>query len=116
MSEPYKNLELTREEVDAMPGPLVLDFGTNWCGYCQAAQPAIDEAFESHADIRHIKVEDGKGRLLGRSFKVKLWPTLIFMAGGQEIDRVVRPIDARQVAEALVKITPSDEGRTLRVE
>lgn len=104
MSEPYVNLELTREEVDAAPGPLVLDFGTNWCGYCQAAQRDVDDAFQTYGGVRHIKVEDGKGRRLGRSFTVKLWPTLIFMRDGKEVDRVVRPIDARQVAEALAKI------------
>jgi hypothetical protein len=66
-------------------------------------------AFKSYAAIRHIKVEDGKGRRLGRSFSVKLWPTLIFINAGQEVERVVRPIDARQVAEGLAKIAPSEK-------
>ena len=32
---------LTRAEVDATRGPLVLEFGANWCGWCQGAQPRI---------------------------------------------------------------------------
>jgi thioredoxin 1 len=30
-----------RAEVDATAGLLLLEFGANWCGHCQAAQPAI---------------------------------------------------------------------------
>ena len=40
---------------------------------------AIAGAFASHPEVRHLKVEDGPGRPLGRSFRVKLWPTLVFL-------------------------------------
>ena len=70
-------LEPTREEVNALTGAIVLEFGARWCGYCKAAQPAITSELTNFPNIRHIKIEDGKGRRLGRSFQVKLWPTLI---------------------------------------
>jgi thioredoxin 1 len=47
--------------------------------------------------VRHIKVEDGKGRPLGRSFRVKLWPTLVYLEGGTEKGRVVRPDSAEEI-------------------
>lgn len=93
MSEP------TRAEIDAGRGPLVLEFGTSWCGHCRAAQPGIEAARARHPDIPHRKVEDGPGRPLGRSFRVKLWPTLVFLRDGQVIERLVRP-DAAAVARA----------------
>jgi len=83
--------EPTREEIDKFHDPLVIEFGANWCGYCQAAQADIAAALSKHPAVRHIKVEDGKGRPLGRSFKVKLWPTLIYLEKGVEVGRVVRP-------------------------
>ena len=64
-----------REDVDALPGATVVEFGTNWCGHCTAAQPLISDAFASHRNVRHLKVEDGPGRRLGRSYRIKLWPT-----------------------------------------
>jgi len=94
----------TRDEVNALAGPLVIEFGTNWCGYCRAAQPLIDDAFAGFASIRHLQVEDGKGRALGRSFRVKLWPTLIFMRDGVEIARVVRPTEAGSIVTALAQL------------
>ena len=89
--------EPTRQEIDASPGPLVLEFGATWCGYCQAAQADIATALKSRPAVRHIKVEDGKGLPLGRSFRVKLWPTLIFMENGVEKGRVVRPVDSTAI-------------------
>ena len=88
---------MDREEVDALPGLAVLEFGASWCPHCQAVQPSLKAALAKRPDIRHIKVEDGKGRPLGRSFRVKLWPTLVLMESGVEKSRVVRPQNAAEI-------------------
>ena len=54
--------------------------------------------------MRHIKVEDGSGRPLGRSFRIKLWPTLVFLRDGKEVARLVRPTDADEIEKALRQI------------
>jgi len=96
--------EPSRIEIDALHGPLVLEFGTSWCGYCRAAQPLIAAALAAHPEVRHIKVEDGRMRRLGRSFGVKLWPTLIFLRDGTEVARLVRPAVGDTLVEALGRI------------
>jgi thioredoxin 1 len=103
MTMPYETIQPERSAIDAMPGAVALDFGTNWCGYCRAAEPLIESALAGHPGLRHIKVEDGPGRKLGRSFKVKLWPTVVVLKDGQEVARVVRPADAAELDEALDK-------------
>lgn len=104
MSLGYSDEEPPRDAIEALEGPAVVEFGTNWCGYCRAAQPAISAAFARHSQVRHLKIEDGKGRPLGRSFGVKLWPTLVFLRDGKEVARVVRPADASEITTALAKI------------
>jgi thioredoxin 1 len=99
----YEEPGPTREEIDATRGAVVLEFGANWCGYCQAARPLIESALADHPGIKHIKVADGPGRPLGRSFRVKLWPTLILLNDGVEIARIVRPTatdDVRLILES----------------
>lgn len=98
--------ELSRADVDAMHGPAVLEFGTSWCGVCRATQPIIADAFSDRPGVRHLKIEDGPGRPLGRSFRVKLWPTLIFLRDGREVERLVRPRDTRSIARALALLDP----------
>ncbi len=44
-------------------------------------------------------MEHGSGRALSESFNIKLWPTLIFFADGQEVAQLVRPTDADDVAQ-----------------
>lgn len=104
MQQPYSTSAPDRAEVDALAGATVLEFGTDWCGWCRGAQPLIHSALRQHPGIRHLKIEDGKGRPLGRSFSVKLWPTLIFLKDGREVARVVRPHDAQPIADALGQI------------
>ena len=105
MTSEYANPGPARAEVDALSGPTVVEFGTPWCGFCRAAQPAITAALSAHPAVQHIKVEDGSGRPLGRSFRVKLWPTLVFMKDGQEVARLVRPADTQSISEALAQIS-----------
>ena len=93
--------DITLEQLAGLPGLTLLEFGTNWCGYCQAAQPLIADALQSHKDIRHIRIEDGKGKRLGRQFRVKLWPSLILLRNGVEMARIVRPEDSASIARML---------------
>ena len=101
MAQPYQTDQPERSAVDALPGITALDFGTDWCGFCKGAAPHIQGAIDAVAGVRHLKVEDGPGRKLGRSFKVKLWPTVVVLKEGVEVARVVRPADQDEVAAAL---------------
>jgi thioredoxin 1 len=104
MSTDYATVEPKREEVDALPGATVLEFGSPWCGWCRRAQPLIEEALAAHPQVRHIKVADASGRRLGRSFVVKLWPTLVFLTDGKEVARSVRPAGTEEIRQGLAKI------------
>ena len=104
MNETYAAGEPDRAEIDALTGPAMIEFGSPWCGHCRAAQPLIAVALETHPGVRHFRIADGPGLPLGRSFKVKLWPTLIFLDGGKEKARLVRPVDSGAIAETLAAI------------
>lgn len=108
MNQAYATPEPRRADVDRLAGPTVLEFGSPWCGYCRAAQPLLASAFADHPGVRHIKIADASGRPLGRTFDVKLWPTLVFLRDGLETTRLVRPTESSAIADALAKIDVSE--------
>ena len=117
MTTQYEQVEPARSAIDAFEGPAVLEFGAPWCGHCQAAQPLLAAAFADHPDVRHMKIEDGRGQPLGRSYRVKLWPTLIFLDNGKEVARLVRPSDESSIRQALEQIATEDlESTAIRAE
>ena len=97
--------ELDRAEIDVLKGPVLLQFGASWCSHCKTAAPLVALAREKYPGVCFIWVEDGKGKPLGRSFGVKLWPTLIFLRDGQECERIVRPSEAALLEQAMAKIS-----------
>ena len=103
----YLETEPARAEVDALHGPALLEFGSPTCGHCRRARPLIAQALAAHPGVRHLKVADASGRRLGRSFEVKLWPTLVLLADGKEVARLVRPQAAGDIEHALRRIDPA---------
>lgn len=105
MSEP------TRDEVDRMAGPVLLEFGASWCPHCRAIQSTLGALLAGNPGVTHIAVEDGPGKPLGRSFRVKLWPTLVFMSDGRVVSRLVRP-SAEEIAEGFAELGASGGAST----
>jgi thioredoxin 1 len=96
--------EPTRAEVDAIAGPVLLEFGASWCPHCQAIQSEMASLLARHAEVRHIQIEDGKGKPLGRSFRVKLWPNLVFLRDGRVLRQLARP-SLGEIRDAMAELT-----------
>lgn len=92
---------LNIEDVIALKGATMLEFGAIECSYCQAAQSTINAALVNYPNVLHIKIEDGKGRRLGRLFHVKRWPTLVLLKDGIEVTRLVRETGDKELISAL---------------
>jgi thioredoxin 1 len=98
----------TRAYIDELAGLVLIEFGASYCAHCQQSRPWIDALVQANPELTYFRMEDGKGRRLGRSFGVKLWPTLIFLRDGKEIRREVRPQNQKSIQLALEKLTAED--------
>jgi thioredoxin 1 len=99
----YHEESISRDDLAATEGPILLEFGANWCGICGGFSPKLEALMQEFPQVKHIRIEDGRGKPLGRSFRVKLWPTLVFLRDGEVIGQVSRPTveEARQGLESI---------------
>jgi thioredoxin 1 len=58
------------------------------------------------AEVRHIQVEDGHGKPLGRCFGVKLWPNFVFLRDGHVVLQSARP-SIKEIGEGLKALAGS---------
>lgn len=103
----YSEEAPTVEQVGELGGDTILEFGAPWCEHCREASSAIKAAINEHSGMSHIKIYDGKGKKLGRAFKVKLWPTLILLNNGEEVARIVRPVEIDEVRQLISNLEQS---------
>jgi thioredoxin 1 len=98
--------------VHALRGPVLLEFGAAWCGICQSFAPRLAELLHDFPSVQHIKVADARGKRLGRAFRVKLWPTLVFLRDGQVVEQLARPTgeQARRGLEAITHPASDPDG------
>lgn len=104
----YGDREPTREEIDRSTGPVLLEFGASWCPHCQAIQPQLAALLAAAPEVRHLKVADGRGRPLGRSFRVKLWPNLVFLRDGTVVAQLARP-EPEEIQQGLAAVLQGDD-------
>ena len=98
MSDAYEDPGPTRDEVDGWTGPAVLEFGHRLVRLL--SRGAAGDRGRAGGLPRRCgtrRSPTARGKPLGRSFQVKLWPTLIFLKDGKEVARAVRPEHADDV-------------------
>ena len=84
---------ITNENFESLKNgkqPLVIDFWATWCGPCRMVAPVIAElAKEYDGQITVGKCDVEENEELAAQFGIRNIPTILFIKGGQIVDKIV---------------------------
>ena len=85
--------------------PLVIDFWAEWCGPCRMVAPLIEELAAEYAGRVTIgKCDVDENNYLAVRFAVRNIPTILFIKGGQIVDKQIGACPKSALVEKLNKI------------
>lgn len=93
------------KEIMASDKPVVIDFWAEWCGPCRMVGPIVEELATEYADRAIVgKCDVDSNDEIAAQFSIRNIPTIIFVKGGQVVDKQVGATTKAALAEKLGKL------------
>ena len=82
----------------------VVDFWAEWCGPCKALGPIVDQLSTEYAGKVNVgKLDVDSNPDVSMKYGIRSIPTILFVKGGQVVDKVVGAVPKAQLQSTIEK-------------
>jgi thioredoxin 1 len=82
----------------------VIDFWAEWCGPCKALGPVIEQLSTEYSGKVNVgKLDVDSNPEVSTKYGIRSIPTILFVKGGQVVDRVVGAVPKSQLQSTIEK-------------
>lgn len=91
-----------KKEVLEEQGVVLVDFFTEWCGYCHMLTPILEKVEKAIPELKIVKVDAEKCVYITEEYNIEFYPEMLIFKNGKLVDHIDGYV-LQNVIEAKVK-------------